>query len=256
MAAPAPNPTTTVPSVSGPYVIETGSDMAEFCFFDVSSLSDDFDEHTANERRKLLDALEKEGRVCRIRTGADGKYLLHVYVQQELPSRLLERCRKPRVTTLITTKSGEIRVAGTEEVESLGSLIACPRFALAPGTHQATVWKVTWPESVISRAMKERLVAAMGHHAWEQRSKRSPWFAVVLLLGGMFCLIATAVKAGRAYFGWSGLAVLWVAWLVAIQIIPRLLNRPDDERAALLEMETQKDFPDFVIQFHQTDAAA
>jgi hypothetical protein len=37
---------------------------------------------------------------------------------------------------------------------------------------------------------------------------------------------------------------------------PAFTERADDERAALLEVETQKDFPDFVIQIRQTDAAA
>jgi hypothetical protein len=259
MTASVSNSTTTAPFVSDPYVIETGSDMAEFCLFDVAALPEDLDPNKGAERRKRLDALEHDGWLCRVRTGADGSYLLHVFVEQDLPKRISERCGEPHTTAMICTKRGEMQVRGTEDV---GTTVANPErfgFKLGVGTYRVRIWEVSWPESMIAAAQKDRVVTAMGQQAWERRSRRNPWSAsiiVVLMLGGMFCLIASAMKAGRAYFGWSGLAALWVAWLVAIQIIPRLLNRADDERAALLEMETQKDFPDFVIQFRQTDAAA
>jgi|LakMenE01Jun11ns_1017448.scaffolds.fasta_scaffold9700048_2 hypothetical protein len=259
MTASASNSKTTVPFVSGPYVIETGSDMAEFCLFDVAALPEDLDPSKGAEHCKRLDALEHDGWLCRVRTGADGSYLLHVFVEQELPKQISERCGKPHTTATICTKRGEMQVRGTEDV---GTSLANPErfgFKLGLGKHQVRIWEVRWQESIIAEAQKDRVATAMGQQAWERRSKRNPWSAsivVVLMLGGMLCLIASAMKTGRAYFGWSGLAALWVAWLAGIQIIPRLLNRADDERAALLEVETQKDFPDFVIQIRQTDAAA
>jgi len=233
--------------------------MAEFCLFDIAALPEGFSQSHGAERRKRLDALERDGWLCRVRTGADGSYLLHVFVEQELPRRISERCGEPHTTATIRTKRGEMQVRGTEDV---GTTAANPErfgFKLGLGSHQVNTWAVNWPESIVAEAQKERVVSAMGQQAWERRSRRNPWPAsivVVLMLGGMFCLIASAMKAGRAYFGWSGLAALWVAWIAAIQIIPRLLNRADDERAALIELEAQKDFPDFVIQLRQTNAAA
>lgn len=235
-------------------MIETGSDMAEFCVFDVAALPEDIDQSKGAERRKRLDELEHDGRLCRVRTGADGSYLLHVFIEQELPKRIAERCGEPHTTATIRTQRGEMQVRGTEDV---GTFVANPErfgFKLGLGTYQMRIWEVSWEESVIAEAQKERVVSAMGSHAWKKRSRRGPWHAAIviaLLLSGFFCLGATLLGSGRAHFGWSGLAALWIGWIAAIQIIPRLLSRSDDQGAAVIEREVEMEFPRFIIQFRR-----
>ena len=130
-------------------------------------------------------------------------------------------------------------------------------FALAPGAHQVTIWKTNWPEATVAAAQKARVIGELGLPAWEKRNRRGLCqvaVVIALILGGFFCLGSTLLSAARASFGWKGLLVLWASWIAAIQIVPRLMLRTCDSRAVVLEVETAKEFPDFVIWFSQVHA--
>lgn len=94
-------------------ILEGGTDVAEmalFCIDDVPESLPDDDSVTEMRDRKTL---------IRLPTGADGGYLLHLYVEEDIQDETLKYCvQDDKLTGEFTTEQGNIGFGGLESTYS------------------------------------------------------------------------------------------------------------------------------------------
>jgi hypothetical protein len=242
-------------------VIETGSDIATLCVYDPAALAGDFDAQLEANPVNAIQKAERERQLHAISTGADGNFILHFFVGEDPPARVMKACQEPAKVQELITPRGEIRATGGENITrnppDAGDGSERESFRTEPGHYALKAWRAVWAEAELAEAAREREIAVIGPEAYSRRAKRGPWSALVvilLLLGGAFCIFATIASMSRGLFRWQTVVGLWVAWLALIQIVPRLLMRSDDQRATLASLNVQREFPDFVIHLTRISA--
>jgi hypothetical protein len=133
-----------------------------------SSPADDFDKRAKTEAFEVMAALVKEGRVWWQETGADGAYLFHFYVDQEVPERIRRHSHDPKEVRRFLVPSGRIWACGAEyaarnpeaghEDTPSGGLGKFPhmggRFELPAGEYALTTWRTDWPDEALEQERK------------------------------------------------------------------------------------------------------
>ncbi len=217
-----------------------------------AALPADFDRTFQTGSVEILERLDRQGRVCWIRTDGDGTYSLHAYVDEQVP-RELERCAvETESLTEFLVPSGRLVFAGSEcafrEDDSL--LRSQPRMGVSasvpPGVYHLSVLRIRYPKRFVDQFF---------------RNQASPWEYCVWM--SMIVLIPLAIAA------WIGLVVIFfttvhvpfpsflaplLALLFALPFLVRRLEtyRSAKERFAGLE----RDHPDLVavLEFLRSNA--
>src|SRR5882724_5966914 len=96
------------------YIIETGTDAANLCFFDPAALPGDFDKQIKEDTIGTFEQIEKEGRIWWKSTDGDGGYLFHFYVDQELPEIVAKHAHDSQKLDRFFVPSGTIWACGAE----------------------------------------------------------------------------------------------------------------------------------------------
>lgn len=240
-----------------PTVIEAGSDAACLCLYDPSAVPEALSSAKGRGRQKIIDQIVAKQRAWLLRTGGDGSFVVRIYVNEHVPDELSHRAKEKTEGSRLTLETDQLCLTGIEDVRRQATdagdepIRIAPGLSLPPGTYELSMWTFNWPEKAIADAYQKRAIAEFGAERWARYRKRSRFdvpIVISLMLSGVFCFFATLTKTGRNYFGWQGLVGLWALWLVAIQVIPRLRLEKDGERFAQLLRETERDFPDYVLQ--------
>src|SRR5450756_484985 len=153
------------------HIVETGTDVAQVCFFDPATLPADFDTQLSTNSLETFQKLSKSGLFWWKETGADGAYLFHFYVNAEIPGPVKEHLEDPQKMDLFRVVSGTIWACGVEyaalnpaegrERRRKGGLAKNPHmggnFEIPAGEYSLTAWRTEWPEEVLQEALEKVL---------------------------------------------------------------------------------------------------
>ena len=192
------------------YVIEAGTDAASLLFFDPAALPADFERRFQRDPAETLERLAIDGSACWIDTGADGKYLLHAYVDEPFPMDLWGHLHEPRSIAEFRVPSGRLLLTGAEHASrhdqesAQKQPVEVNSISVRPGVYRLIVYRTEYPANV----MADRFRSAVLVREW-------------LLWHSMTLLIPLAIAA------WIGLVVIiftnvrvpfpgYLAWLLAL----------------------------------------
>lgn len=239
-------------------IIEARTDVASVCFFDPVALPADFDQRT---KERLLEGdrtLIDEGRIWCQDTGADGGYLFHFYVDEEVPPHIMAHATEPHHLAVFRVPSGNIWACGSEYAATKPGEAGLDRFphmgqraVLRAADYTVDVWRTEWPEGFVEKEIRKRV----GKRGLKWEARLGP------IAGGLFVLtllgtIATGIQTLPLLWrgGWkTDVTLVWVAigiaWLVFafLAAILNRINKSPARRAAELE------FPSIVVQMRRTD---
>lgn len=189
-------------------VLQGGTDVAEIVLFSIDEIP--------HERfsEKTLAALEANNQAIRMPTGADGGYMLHLHVDEQVPDEVLQYCiEDDALTAVFRANSGQIAFGGAEstfaDFEPNDNIRTDT--LIAPGVYDALAFHTDHPDDLIEDAV-EKAIGPDGKRA-ESISSNIVIGTVVLafvslILGGAiaqsravgFVLAAIVVIAGRLWY--------------------------------------------------------
>jgi len=126
-------------------VLPGGTDIAALALFAVASLPAKY----PRKPESGFEALEDAHAMMLFRTGADGAYLLHAYVDEPIPAELLKFCvqEEKREGTLVVT-DGRIGFGGTEACRQ--DYPSNPNIRsdalIVPGTYRVVAFMTEYPD--------------------------------------------------------------------------------------------------------------
>ena len=196
---------------------------------------------------KDLGGLDTDGRAMRLEIGANGVYLLHLYVDEEPPENV--RSWLDEDDTLeyeFASDSGAIAFGGVESVhDGFEPNPAIRSDAEIPsGRYRAVAYHTDYPDERLDEAIEERLGKAGIDKV--QRPGRIFIGAVLLIIS----MIIMGFADTPWYFG-GALLVAAAAWLWT-----RGITRTDEYRALeSARRDVERNFPSIVITLTRLDAA-
>lgn len=180
-------------------IIPTGTDVAALSLFDPASLDPTVDEQIRKDTVGTLAKLQSTKKLVEIRTGSDGGYNVHIYIDEDMPSELAKNAQDPIEITDFNVPSGMLYACGSEYVSSdpKGSLRTFEHmggFAQLPsGRYDLTLFRTEWPDDQIENEIT-KLVGKPGilHKVLHR-------FAATLLGLGIFILFITFLDWRNSY---------------------------------------------------------
>jgi len=132
-------------------IMTGGTDVGEMAVFSVDALPAGRPDATA------IDALTGQGLLLRLPTGADGAYLLHVYLDEPVPDDVMRYCSAGDARHgRLSLPHGRLGFGGLESVfadfepnEAIRSDGTLPA-----GEYQATAYKAAFPDALVTHAMR------------------------------------------------------------------------------------------------------
>jgi hypothetical protein len=236
-----------------PQIIETGTDVAMVCFFDPAEWPANTDEKQ-RASLKLLQKLSEEGRVWFAKTGADGAYLFHFYVDEEIPDGIKVYAEDPQEIKVFPVSSGSLVACGAEYASRDPQKTGLGRFPhmggsfkLASGNYAVKAWRMEWPEDMIEDAIEKRLGSKR-----VKKTNRIGLFTGVLLwptvLISPFTLFRTLAEFGDIRLGtkllWAFLAISWPTLIFLMRKVSRLTENPERK-------EIERQYPSIVVQMRR-----
>jgi hypothetical protein len=216
------------------YRLPAGTDIGKMAFFDVDALPVSRLPNEAN-----LDALAKKEQLVLMPTGEDGGYLLHLYVDEDVPAHINRYCVADDVLEgHFTTTQGRVAFGGAESLFQTfkPNRLIRSDVTIAPGNYIYTARHTNIPDKDIAKAVEAACPDAELRRAATPRN-------MLLLLVGVASLGVAITLAVR------GLAVF--AWLVVAFgfFVAKFVGRTATHRDMLSRREAAElDFPSIVIQ--------
>lgn len=162
-------------------VLPGGTDVAEVALFSLARLP------KKRVDQNDFDRMEKEGAAVRFPTGADGGYLLHIYLDEPIPPTIRQYCvEEETISGTLSTATGEIGFGGIESAFSdfkpnnnIRSDAVIP-----PGEYRLIAYQTNFPDELYEEAARKALTPQ------EQRLLNSPRiiipaFLVLMFAGGV-----------------------------------------------------------------------
>lgn len=218
-------------------VMEGGTDVAEMALFSLDALPED----AAGEDD--LERMQRDGHAVRFPTGADGGYLLHIYLDESIPDALEQYCEKDDVLTgKLHAGSGKVGFGGVESayLKFKPNDYIRADAVLPGGTYDLVAYHTDYPEELIEGAIDAHLDAA------ERRLLNLRGRVKLLFLLAAFIAFAVAVawKAPVWVVGLMpvGVIALMIATLMLMSLSKRYKAVSEKSKAA------QMDFPSIVVE--------
>lgn len=202
-------------------IAECATDIAQICLFSPSDLSAEFDVLQENNQVEAALALSQEQQALHlIQTDADGFYLVHLFVQEEVPQPLLEHCQDEIVVPRFKFSDGLLCVAGAEyaehSLERMGQFPAVgSQLQLPAGVYELKSWRMDWDAELIDDAMRQ----AAGTREYQKYERvqsvgcASMLITAVWLFSMVSALIATTAEEmpvwGMIHYSWP--IKIWLA---------------------------------------------
>ena len=221
-------------------VVEGGTDIAEVGLFCVDELP------AAKTSDELFTDLQRKEQALRMPTGADGGYLLHVFVDEDVPEDVLAYCdREDLIQGRLGVRSGRMAFGGVESAyaEYAPNPNIRNDFEVPPGDYIATAYHTDYPEDLVEDAIK----AKIGEDGWTKVSEPN-WLGVA---GIVFTIVALTL--GINVTAWF----LLVAALIAAGTFAsfrRFGSDPERQRLVAAMHEVESGFPSIVV--HMASSAA
>lgn len=240
-------------------IIETGTDVASVCFFDPAALPPTFGDATREDLMTGNRSLVEEGRVWCQDTGADGGYLFHFYVEEQVPEHIQRHASDPQRLKSFRVPSGTIWACGTEyaaldpgkagldKFQHMGQ-----KFVLPSGTYTMTVWRTEWSDAEREAAMRKR--CSKQALRWEARL--GPATGILFMLTALATIAAGIQTLPLFWRGgwkpevswvWVGLLSAWVLFACLAVVLTRMERSP-------ARREAEREFPSVVVQMQRIAA--
>lgn len=171
-------------------VLSGGTDIAEVGLFSIDALP-----IKRGVTSEVLKKLERNNQLIRMPTGADGGYLLHVYVDARIPTDVMRFCSQDdKLTGVFQTDTGKVGFGGLES--AFGGFQNNPAIrsdgAVPPGRYTFNGYHTEYPDEMVSADIDSGLSKN------ERRFLATPgpagmvaFFAVVVAIASRHFLIAT-----------------------------------------------------------------
>ncbi len=221
------------------FVASAGTDVAAVCLFDPQALDKDFDTQFSSNPEKALSHAVSKGQAYQIETGADGAYLLHIFLDEPLPEEIERYAHDPIEVSNLLIPSGKLFFSGSEIVSpqvverlqkfpGLGTCIQVPA-----GTYALTLKRTEYPDKLLEEQLKQRVGEKC--YRFYKRVQSFTSFAVVM-----------GLIAAITWFFLS-LRVWMLSWLPALALtlgIYLCLRKSKTYRDILAQDEkVQKEYP-------------
>lgn len=169
--------------------LPAGTDVAEMAFFDADALP----QSRAGE--STVAALAASNRLIRFPTGADGGYLLHVYVDEPIPVDLQRFCQaEDCLSGVFYTSRGSVAFGGVESAHANFKPNRSIRSdgTIDPGEYSYTAFRTEYPDEL------EEEAARVERTSGERWLSRAPVILVLLTLvaAASFAVVQRWVLAG------------------------------------------------------------
>ncbi|RTL37025.1 MAG: hypothetical protein EKK49_05985 [Rhodocyclaceae bacterium] len=213
--------------------LPAGTDVAEMALFDVDALP-----QSNKPNESTVATLAESKHLIRFPTGADGAYLLHLFVDESVPQEVQRYClAEDKLVGTFTTEKGNIAFGGIESTSSGFKPNRNIRSdgTITPGNYSYTAFHTEFPDEMVTHALQ---VEKTPGELWLSRSP------VLLVLSTIAIGVSLAVsqrflEAGGAFLiGYFG-----VQWLRRIPAYQSVAARRD---AAQLE------FPSIVVEMRSS----
>jgi hypothetical protein len=145
------------------HVVAAGSDGASLLLFDPHTLPDQFDATKRDgDPTEILNDLHEQGRLFWINTGGDGGFLLHAFIDEEIPQDIQPYLRDPETSDHFSVQSGQVFFMGAEyafrndpsafqRYPGMGS-----SFAVNNGTYRITLYRTEYPDGIHEERFRQR----------------------------------------------------------------------------------------------------
>jgi hypothetical protein len=209
--------------------LPAGTDVAEMALFDVDAIP-----RSLPRDESAFGQLASQERLIRFPTGADGGYLLHLFVNEQIPVDIERYCLKDdRLAGGFYTSEGRIAFGGIESayaefkpnpnIRSDGSI--------EPGRYAYTAYRTEFPDELVMQAVRV------------ERTSGERWIGRAPLLAALAFIAIAFVLAVTRQFVVAGL-VLVGCYLV----VKFLLRIPAYQALVARRKQAQLAFPSMVVE--------
>ncbi len=227
------------------YVIDAGTDAASLLLFDPGALPPDFEDRLRAGSVEVLARLDEQGKVCWIDTGGDGRFLLHVYVDESIPDALKSCLRDRMVFESFPVPTGRLFFTGSEYAFRDDDQFLCQHphmggfCTIRPGTYRLNLYRGEYPSGSLERQFRDEA------SRWEYGLWNSMRVLIPLSVAAWIGLVVIFFTRSRV--PWPSLLAPSLALIFALPILVRHIEtyRLARERYTSLERE----FPSFIAEF-------
>lgn len=215
-------------------ILEGGTDVAEMVLFSVDELP------SGGADNDTLSNLVSNEQAIRMPTGANGAYLLHLYVDDEVPNPVIQYCvLDDALESKIRVKSGQIAFGGAEstfaEFEPNPNIRADS--GLAQGVYDAIGYRTDFPDELVAGAV-ENVIGRDGMRAVNFPGKIILGTVVLTILLLIIGFSANPIARGGAVAVVIG-GVLWFKFYTGSDKFKRLNAQ---------KLEVEYEYPSIVVQ--------
>lgn len=206
-----------------------GTDVAEMALFDADALP-----QVRPPNGEGLDELVSNECLIRLPTGGDGGYLLHLYVDESTPKRVMRHClTEDKMVGQFITMGGRIAFGGVESTfqEFKPNRFIRSDVVIPAGNYAFTAYRTDIPVEVVTQATK---VPSTSKERWLDKAPLMVTLAT-LGLAFAFALFKSLLAAG----------LVLVMGYFSFRAVKRL---PGQDALVARREEAQLDFPSVVIE--------
>lgn len=215
--------------------LPAGTDVTEMALFDVDALP-----QLLPRDVEEFDPLISQGQLVRLPTGADGGYLLQLFVDEAIPAALWRYClADDTLTGVFATSNGRIGFGGLESAYAQFAPNSNIRSdgVISAGRYAYTAYNTDFPDELVMAAVRVERTST------ERWVGRAPMIAALVPAALAFALLFASqpVLAGTVF----------VAGIVAGVLLRRL---PGYRAIVARREEAQLAFPSIVVELRSAPA--
>jgi hypothetical protein len=223
------------------------TEAGTLCLFDPAALPDDIRANAYASNLDYLQALARRGALHLVATGGEGRFLLHVYVDEPMPVDLAEQAVERSMLAAFPVPSGQVVVAGAEELSpDVATRLSRPPapgpvIEISPGMYAVTLYRTAFGDDLRTARLAEHVGPA---YAWVLRNLG--WFIVPVA--------TSAVLTVLSFFLFS----LWLDAILPFLVFFSLLlavaaQLPGVRRARRTQQMLSSNYPSIVAVLRRVD---
>lgn len=218
-------------------ILPGGTDVAEMALFSIDALPSDHCPGSSD-----LAAMEEQRLVVRFDTGGDGGYLLHAYVDEQIPGDIMNYCvADDAIRGKLRVEQGRLGFGGVESLyrnfKPNHNIRSDGR--IPPGEYDVVAYHTDYPEELIEQAIR----AGIGEKSLKLLA--APGFVVL----PAFVLFAMAAASHAWLLAGFVIACAWLG-------LRLLANRPEFRQIQAAKLRAEMAFPSIVVQMQSNAAPA
>jgi hypothetical protein len=167
------------------------TEAGTLCLFDPAALPDDIRAHAYASNLDYLQALSRRGALHLVATGGEGRFLLHVYVDEPMPVDLAAQAVERSMLAAFPVPSGRVVVAGAEELSpDVATRLSRPpapgpTIEIPPGMYAVTLYRTAFGDDLRAARLAEHVGPV---HAWVLRNLG--WFVVPVATSAVLTILS------------------------------------------------------------------